>query len=66
LSELGGDWSWLVSDEILEGTKGDVLSEEGGDDGTIGFLSELGSDWGWLVGDEVLESTKGNILTKEG
>jgi len=28
LGKLGGDGSWLVSDQVLEGTKSDVLTKE--------------------------------------
>jgi hypothetical protein len=66
LGKLQCDWSWLISDKVLQSTSGDVLSKEAGEVIAITLLGKLGSDWSWLVSNEVLESTKGNILTKKG
>merc|ERR1719230_911175 len=65
LSELGRNWCWLVSHQVLESTKGNVLSEKRGHDGGVRLLSELGGDWGWLISDQVLESTKGDVLSEK-
>jgi len=66
LGEFHGNWSWLISDEVLKGTEGNILTEERRHDGGVRLLGELHGNWGWLVSDEVLEGTEGNVLTEEG
>ena len=65
MSELDGDWGWLVGDEILESTSGDVLTKKSGEVISVALLGKLDGDWCWLVGDQVLESTSGDIISKE-
>ena len=67
LSELGGNWGWHISDQVLEHLGGDVVvhKSESGSIELVG-LSELHGDWCWLVGDEVLQSSSGDVLSEEG
>ena len=60
LSELEGDWCWVVGDEILERRNGYVVIQKS--EVVLLGLSELESDWCWMVSDEVLESRNGDVV----
>ena len=66
LSESDSDWRWLINDQVLEVSSGDVLTAEGEHTVFIGLLSESDSDWRWLINNEVLEVSSGDVLTTEG
>jgi hypothetical protein len=64
LSKFDSDWGWLVDDEVLEVTNGNVIVHKSE---IITFdLGELGGDWGWLVNDEVLKMSNSDIVVHEG
>ena len=68
LTELDSDRSWLISDQVLEHSSGDVVLHQGeGSTLLIGSLAlgELDGNWSWLVGDEVLEHGGGNVVLHE-
>jgi len=65
LGESNSDWGWLVDDEVLKVTSGDVLTTESEHAVFVGFLSESNSDWGWLVDDEVLKVASGDVFSSE-
>jgi hypothetical protein len=61
LSKSDGDWCWLVSDEILKVSSGNVGVHKFEETISIGLLGESDSDWGWLVGNEVLEVSSSDV-----
>jgi hypothetical protein len=67
LSKLHCNWSWLISDQVLEGTTGDIFSKKGGN--VVGITSGLGkfdSNWCWFVNYKVFKGSNRNIVVKEG
>jgi len=67
LSESDGDWGWLVGDEVLQVTSGDVGVHKLEETVGIGFtLIELDESLGnWCIGvlDQVNESGLGHVLS---
>jgi hypothetical protein len=61
LGKTNGNWGWLISDEVLKVTSGDVSVHKFEETIGIRFLGETDSDWGWLIGDEVLKVSSGNV-----
>jgi hypothetical protein len=65
LGKSNGDWCWLVGDEVLEVTSGDVSIHKF--EKTIGIrfadLGKSSSNWGSLISDKSNKSALGNVLT---
>ena len=61
MGKSDGDWGWLVGDEVLEVSSGDVgvhkLEEAIG----IRLLGKSNGNWCWLVSDEVLKVSSGDV-----
>ena len=60
MSKLDGNWSWLVSHEVLQVADGDIVVHKS--EIVTLDLSKLGSDWSWLVSDQVLEMSSGDVV----
>merc|ERR1719478_498329 len=61
LGKTDSDWGWLVSNQVLEVSSGDVSVHKLEEAIGVGFLGKSNGDWGWLVGDEVLEVSSGDV-----
>jgi len=66
LGKSNSDWSWLVSDEVLKVSSGDIAVEEGAHVVGIRFLGKGDGDWSWLVSDKVLQVSSGDVGIEEG
>ena len=61
LCETDSDWGWLIGDEVLKVSSGNVGIHELEETISIGFLGKSDGDRGWLVGDKVLEVSSGDV-----
>ena len=61
MGKSNGDWGWLISNQVLEVSSGDVSVHKLEEAISVGFLGESNGDWGWLVGDKVLEVSSGDV-----
>ena len=61
MSKSDSDWGWLIGNQVLEVSSGDVGVHELEETIRIGLLGKSDSDWGWLVSDEVLEVASGDV-----
>jgi len=61
LGKSNSNWCWLVGDEVLEVSSGDVGVHELEKSIGIGLLGKGNGNWCWLVGDEVLEVSSGDV-----
>jgi len=61
LGKSNSNWCWLVGNEVLQVSSGDVSIHELEKTISIGLLGKSDGDWGWLVSDKVLEVTSGDV-----
>jgi len=62
LTELGGNRSWFIGDQVLEHSSRDIVLHKGEGGSILLSLSELDGDWCWLIGDEVLKHGGGDVV----
>lgn len=65
LGELLGDWGWLVSDKILEGSTRHIGAKKVVLRITLSGENKLLSDWGSNILNKIDEAFLGNVLTVE-
>ena len=61
MGKSNGDWCWLVGNEVLQVTSGDVSVHELEKSIGIGLLGKGNGDWCWLISNKVLEVTSGDV-----
>lgn len=65
LGELLGDWGWLVSDKILEGSTRHIGAKKVVLSITLSGENEFLSDWGSNILNKIDETFLGNVFTVE-